>query len=183
MTQSYHDAQIPARWTPDALAKQALLDLKEDWLWTGERATFKETLTDHLGWWARGRLNRKGHTGMYNIIEVNIGLRAKREQAKLQLVAPPAPAPPPTLPALPAAPPVEEAPDLITIDLRLFNPQLVAAYIGRGLGFPAGGILDTLRRKFPDLYPAPIEVEGRVTELYFFGDFARFVMAEPVATY
>jgi hypothetical protein len=100
---SYQTEKVPARWTPENLLRQGLIDLKwrMAWLWDG-REEFHDQLLNHISYIFHGKLNDKGHLGMFHIIEVNIGLKAQRAEKEQAERAK-------TLPFVPAAPPVEAA--------------------------------------------------------------------------
>lgn len=94
-TPTFHDEQIPARWTLDKLVSHAVRDVNTPELWVGREA-YLQTLQKHLDWHIRGTLKPGARLGMYHIIEVNNRLREKQLAARAVLAAAPA-APPPVI--------------------------------------------------------------------------------------
>jgi hypothetical protein len=172
-TLTFPDEKVPDSWTNERLAKQAMKDLREDWLWQpgpltkGEdRASYRKTLQDHLTWWENDELNEKGRLGMWRIVHHNNMLRDKKRKLEASAVAL-APVPP----LLP--PPVAEHETNATIES---DPPLTAMAIGIGWGFKNGQIVDRMQRRFPEDFPKPFPfpLRKRKSPLYRSSDIAAF---------
>lgn len=163
---------------------QARIDFFNDILWKG-RESYRETLQRRLLRHANSDvLSPHEYQSAFNIVRYNDELRARThyDPAATLPPIPPLKKTPITLEEPEAELPDELGPELpvaepgtIDIPTEIFDPPLPAAYIGRGLGFRNGTVVDTLRKRFAD-FPAPHSAGQRATPLWLYSEVGAFVV-------